>query len=594
MIEPVPPVFLYLAGALLLPLFQRIPSFRGAFLLLIPLLAFYNLLQMSEGTYWTVPFLGYSLTLGRVDKLSLVFGYVFVLISLLSFLYALHVREDGQHIAAFLYVGSSLGAVFAGDLFTLFFFWEIMAISSVFLIWYRKEKAALNAGFRYLMVHLCGGAVLLAGILIHIQETGSTVFTGMDPGPLSSKLILVGFILNAAVPPLNAWLPDAYPEATVTGSVFMTAFTTKTGVYVLARAFPGAEILVWMGAIMAVYGVVYAFIENDIRRLLAYHIISQVGYMVCGVGLGSAMAINGSTSHAFCHILYKALLFMGAGAVLHVTGRRKITDLQGRNLYRVMPITLILYMVGAFSISAVPLFNGFISKNMIVFAAGELHRPAIELLLHIASVGTFLSVGLKLPWGTWFGKPTGTEDRIEAKEPPLNMLLAMGLTSFLCILTGIIPALLYDILPYPVHFDPYTSDKVVFMMQLLLGTGAAFWLYLGKVKVEAAINLDTDWFYRRFGRGVAWFCNQPLNDWRFEVQDWVKGKVQKIIDWSENPYRVPRLVSALLQGDIKRRGPYIREERYEMNRYRNSIGVAVGVSVLFFLFFSLVYLFVWG
>lgn len=594
MIDPVPPVFIYVAGALLLPLFRRVPSLRGAFLLFIPLLAFYNLLQMSEGTYWTVPFLGYELTLGRVDKLSMVFGYVFVLISLLSFLYALHVREDGQHIAAFLYVGSSLGAVFAGDLFMLFFFWEIMAASSAFLIWYRKEKAALNAGFRYLMMHLFGGALLLAGILMHIRETGSTIFTGMDPGLLSSNLILFGFMLNAAVPPLNAWLPDAYPEATVTGSVFMTAFTTKTGVYVLARAFAGAEILVWMGAIMAVYGVVYAFIENDIRRLLAYHIISQVGYMVCGVGLGSEMAINGSTGHAFCHILYKALLFMGAGAVLYVTGRRKITDLQGRNLYRMMPITLILYMVGAFSISGVPLFNGFISKTMVGYAAGELHRPAIKLLLHLASVGTFLSVGLKLPWGTWFGKPTGAEDRIEAQEPPLNMLLAMGLTSFLCILIGVIPGLLYDILPYPVHYHPYTPDKVVVVIQVLLGTGAAFYLYLGKVKVEAAINLDTDWFYRMFGRRVAWFCNQPLNDWRSGVQDWVKDKVQKIIDWSENPYRVPRLVNALLQGDFKRRISSIQDERYEVNRYRNSIGVAVGVSVLFFLFFSLVYLFVWG
>ena len=594
MIEVVPPAVLYIAAALLFPLFRRARPFRETFLLLVPLLAFWDLLQMTPGNHWTYSFLGYDLIFGRVDKLSMVFGYIFVIMSFLGFLYAIHVKEDGQHVAALLYVGSSLGVVFAGDLFSLFVFWEMMAASAVFLVWYRREKSALNAGFRYLLVHLFGGAMLLAGIVMQVFETGSTAFGAMNLENTASKFILFGFLLNAAVPPLHAWLADAYPEGTVSGSVFMTAFTTKSGVYVLARSFAGTELLVWLGAIMAVYGVIYAVLENDIRRLLAYHIISQVGYMVCGIGLGSEMSINGTSAHAFCHILYKALLFMGTGAVIYVTGRRKLTELQGRNLYRMMPITFGLYMVGAFSISAVPLFNGFVSKNMVVYSAGLLNRPVIELMLHLASIGTFLHTGLKLPWGTWFGKSTGHEDKVEATEPPFNMLLAMGVTAFLCILTGVYPQLLYAILPYPVDFHPYTPDKVVAMFQLLLLTGVAFWLYIDKLAGEPTLSLDTDWFYRMFGKSLAWFCNEPLNGIRSGIQNSISQGVLRISHLGNNPYRVPKLIYFFLRGDVGEKYQVILSENFHVNTYKMSIGIAVATSVLFLFFFGLIYIIVGG
>jgi multicomponent Na+:H+ antiporter subunit D len=357
--------------------------FRGrlkkAYLLLLPTLAFINLLLMSsdvilsEGTTWFLPFLGYDLVLGRIDRVSMVFAYVFVIASFCMMFYALHIKEDGQHIAAYIYVGSTLGVVFAGDLLTLFFFWEWMTWSALPLIWYRKTKRSYEAGFRYILVHFFGGLCLLGGILLHFQTTGSIAFETFRWGwelswnNVACYLILLAFLINAAVPPLHAWLSDAYPEATITGAVFLTAFTTKSAIYVLIRGFPGVELLTWLGAIMAVYGVVFAVLENDIRRLLAYHIISQVGYMICGVGMGVSgtaagqMAINGAVAHAFCHILYKALLFMGAGAVLAVTGRSRLTQLGG--LYKYMPITFHLYMVGAYSISGFPLFNGFVSKT---------------------------------------------------------------------------------------------------------------------------------------------------------------------------------------------------------------------------------------
>ena len=589
MINIVPPVFIYIVGALLIPL-VRLRILKQALVLLIPAIAFWNLINMPHGTYWTYQFLDYELILGRVDKLSMVFAYVFVIMSFIGMVYALHIKEYGQHVAALLYVGCTLGVVFAGDLFTLFVFWEIMAISSVFLVFYRKTTRSLEAGFRYILVHLFGGCVLLCGIVIHAVTTGSLAFELFDFGTLAAKFILVGFLLNAAVPPLHAWLADAYPEATITGAVFMTAFTTKSAVYVLLRGFPGVELLVWLGAIMALYGVVYAVLENDIRRLLAYHIISQVGYMVCGVGLGSEMAINGATAHAFCHILYKSVLFMGMGAVIYVTGRSKMTDLQGRSLYKKMPITLALYMVGAFSISAVPLFNGFVSKTMIVAAAGALNRPSIELMLHLASIGTFLHTGLKLPWGVWFGTNKGTEDVIEeAKEPPFNMLLAMGIAAGLCTLTGVYPKILYDILPYPVDFHPYAASTVVAMMQMLVLTLAAFWIYIDKLGGEATVSLDTDWTYRMFGRATLWFCNRPLNALRSMGQDLLSKDVVSVGKISKHPYVFLEMLWNSIQGRSVSYKELI-DRPYNENSYRIPVGFGACAALIFLFLYGLIYM----
>src|SRR6266540_1531151 len=293
-----------------------------------------------------------------------------------------------------------------------------MAISSALLVLLRREPSAVAAGFRYLLVHIFGGLILLAGILLHWSQVGSLAFgdMGASSGGVAWAMILAAFLLNAAVPPLGAWLPDAYPEATVTGAVFMTAFTTKSAVYVLLRGYAGTELLVWLGAAMAIYGVVYAVLENDARRLLAYHIISQVGYMVCGVGIGTELALNGATAHAFAHILYKAVLFMGAGAVLEVTGRRKLSEMGG--LYKTMPVTLVLYMVGAFAISAVPLFSGFVSKSMVVSAAGDSHRTWVYLMLVLASSGTFLHTGLKLPYYMFFAGNSARPRGRTSKRPP--------------------------------------------------------------------------------------------------------------------------------------------------------------------------------
>jgi len=503
MINWFPPAAIFILGVFLVPfMWGRI---RQAYLLLIPTIAFIDLLYMSEGTNYIFNFLGHEIILGRVDKLSMAFGYVFVIMAFIGALYSVHLKGKGEHIAALLYAGSALGVVFAGDYLSLFIFWEIMAVSSTFLIWARGTNASNGAGLRYILVHFFGGLLLLTGIIIHVSATGSLSFDYLGLGSPSSLLILLGFALNAAIPPLSAWLSDAYPEATVTGAVFLSAFTTKTAVYVLARAFPGTEILVWAGAIMTLYGVVFAFLANDIRRILAYHIISQVGFMVTGIGIGTALSINGSIAHAFSHILYKGLLFMGTGAVLYMTGKSKLTDLGG--LYKTMPVTFILYMIGALSISAFPLFSGFVSKSIIVDAAKVEHLTTIWILLSISSVGTFLSLGLKLAYYTWFGEDAG----IEAKEPPANMLLAMGIASFLCILIGVYPSLLYNILPFKFEYLPYTTEHVIWTLQYLLFTALCFFVLLKYLALKSYIVLDTDWFYRRGSRAVMWIVNNHMS-----------------------------------------------------------------------------------
>ena len=508
------PALVLLLGCLGLPL---VPArLKKAFLLLVPALTFGSVLTMARGTYGEVHFLQWTLTFGRADALSLVFAHIMSLMCIIGTLFGLQVEEDGQHIASWIYVAGSLGAIFAGDLLTLFLFWEMMAFSSVFLIWYRRQPGSTAAGFRYLLVHVTGGLALLAGIVLQVKATGSTAFTAFDVHHLTpgAWLILGGFLLNAAVPPLHAWLPDAYPAGTFNGAVFLSAFTTKTAVYALCRGFAGMELLVVLGVIMSLYGVIYAIIENDVRRLFAYHIVSQVGYMVAGVGIGTELAINGACAHAFAHILYKGLLFMGGGAVLHMTGETRMSELGG--LYTKMPWAFIYTLIGGLSISAFPLFSGFVSKSMIVQAGFDQHLLWAALLLNLAAIGTFYCNGLKVPYFVWFGKNKCQPATFErAKDPPWNMLAAMGLTAFLCVFIGCYTPYLYHLLPYQnaaAAYHPYTSYHVSETLQILLFTALAFFVLvrLRKIEPHRGTNLDLDWFYRLGGRAFFWLARKPV------------------------------------------------------------------------------------
>ena len=483
-----PGLWLIVAAALL-PAFQG--RARTAIALAAPLAALFCAFQMDAGVHWRTQFLGLEVTPYAVDTLSRLFAVIFSLMAFAGALFALNQERRVELPAAFLYAGSAIGVALAGDLLTVFVFWEVMAIGSTLVLWSAATPAAYRASMRYLMVHLFGGMLLFAGVAGHALETGGVAFQAMELSTVSQMLILAAFLVNAGAWPLSAWLPDAYPEASWSGMVFLSAFTTKTAVYVLLRGFPGTELLVYAGLAMVFYGIVYALLENDMRRILAYSIVNQVGFMVTGIGIGTEMALNGAAAHAFTHILYKALLLMSAGSVLLMTGRRKCTDLGG--LIHSMPLTAACGIVGALAISAFPLTSGFVSKSMITQAAGDEHLFVVWMLLAAATAGVFLHAGIKFPWFVFFQRDSG----LRPPEPPWNMRAAMLLLSALCILLGIFYEPLYRLLPYAVDYQPYTGFHVVSQLQLLLFSGLAFFVMLGWLRRTLTVTLDFDWFWRR-------------------------------------------------------------------------------------------------
>jgi multicomponent Na+:H+ antiporter subunit D len=492
MMSDFPPSIILIAGAFLVPFFAG--RTKNVYTILLPAVTFFFIYHLASGHAGSIHFFGFDLTLVRVDKLSKVFGYIFTLNAFAAFIYAYYLKDNTQHMAALVYIGSSIGVVFAGDLVSLYFFWEVMAVASTFLILARKTPKAQQAAMRYILLHIFGGLLLLAGIVLHISQTGSVAFGPMTDRNLATYLMLIGILVNAAAPPLSAWLSDSYPESTVVGGVILSAYTTKTAVYTLVRGFPGWEILIVVGCVMTIYGIIYALLENDMRRILAYSIINQVGFMVTGVGIGTAMSLNGSVAHAFCHIIYKALLWMSAGSVLYMTGKSRCTELGG--LYKTMPWTLIFGLVGALSISSFPGTSGFTSKSLIIDGAVHSHLFWVWLILEIASAGVFLHAGIKFPYFVFFAKDKG----LRPGETHLSMLVAMGFMSFLCIFLGLYPQPLYALLPFDVPYQAYTFHHVVSQLQLLMFSALVFFLFLPLLKRTETISLDTDWFYRMGGR----------------------------------------------------------------------------------------------
>lgn len=570
-----PPAAILIVGALLTPCFKG--KARNWFVILLPAAAFYAVSQLQVGSSWQIHFFGFDLTFLRVDKLSKVFGYIFTLNAVAAFVYAFYLKDGAQHMAALLYIGSAIGVVFAGDLVSLYFFWEVMAVASTFLILARKTKKAQAAGMRYILVHIFGGLCLLAGIVLHINETGSIAFDSMADRNLANYLILAGILINAAAPPLHAWLADAYPEATVAGGVILSAYTTKTSVYTLIRGFPGWEILIVIGCIMTIYGIIYALLENDMRRILAYSIINQVGFMVCGVGIGTAMSLNGAAAHAFCHIIYKALLWMSAGSVLYMTGKSKCTDLGG--LYKTMPWTLIFGGIGALSISSFPGTSGFTSKSLIIYGAVHEHLIWAWLVLEIASAGVFLHAGIKFPYFVFFAKDQG----LRPGETNKSMLIAMGFMAFLCVFLGLYPKPLYDILPYEVQYQAYTFNHVVAQLQLLMSSALVFFLFLRLLKRTETISIDTDWFYRRGGRIFYQVTDRVLNRINDVCAEIFAHSIPKRLGLiSKNPISLPLQYYLKKTGkDSHRDGEGFKQEVKPEEVNLAPLGTPVFISIVF-------------
>ena len=519
MLSSLPPFVLFFVGAVVIA-FTR-GTVRKVLILAIPLVGGLNLLfGVEPGLHLQFDLLGYTLTPYRADKLSLLFGYLFHLAAFLGFVYALHlgdgapegsvageVGEDDivgnasaglQHVAAMVYAGSALGAVFAGDFITLFIFWELLAISSAFLVWARKSERSYATGFRYLIIHVISGVLLLSGALMLAHETGSIEFghVGLAGTGAAGWILLLSFGIKAGFPLLHNWITEAYPESTPTGTVFLSAFTTKVAVYALARSFVGTDVLIYIGTAMTFFPIFYAVLENDLRRVLGYSMINQIGFMVAGIGIGTSMAVNGAVAHAFADVIFKGLLFMSMGAVMTMTGRTKGTDLGG--IYKTMPFTAGLCIVGASAISAFPLFSAFVTKSMIMVAAIEEGHYIVWLFMLFASAGVLEHAGIKIPFFSFFAHDSG----IRAKEPPRNMLIAMSIGAVLCVLIGVFPTQFYTLLPYEMDYHPYDLRHVVTQLQLL-AFGALGFITLVKSGVypdeKRAIHVDAEWFYRKAG-----------------------------------------------------------------------------------------------
>lgn len=488
MFEMLPPALYLILGAFLIATTKG--NLRNAVIFAAPLATLYAIWQVPDGVVSTAPFLDYTLQIVEGSPVRRLFATIFALTTFVGGLYAFRHARGYELSAAMAYAAGAVGVCFAGDLITLFLFWEFMALFSTVVIWSGGTAGARSAGVRYAVMHLLGGVILKVGIEGVVVHTGSIDIQAFQANNFDTWMMLIGILVNAAAPPVSAWLSDAYPEASPTGSVFLSAYTTKTAVLALILLFPGESVLIWVGCWMIMYGIIWALLENNVRRILAFSIVNQVGFMVVAVGIGTPMALNGAAAHAFAHIVYKALLFMSAGVVILHTGQQRCSDLGG--LFRTMPITAFCGIVGALAISSFPLTSGFTTKTMISAAAAEQELVVIWYILAAASAGVFLHAGIKFPWYVFFQKDSG----LRPKDAPWNMAIAMGIFVALCIGLGIYPEPLYNLLPYPVEYSAYKPGKVLFYLQLLMFSGLAFFLMLPMMKRTMTISLDTDWFWR--------------------------------------------------------------------------------------------------
>lgn len=498
-----PGLWVILAGLICAGL--PVSPLRKALAIVAPLFAAYMIYSIYDaqevlaGQFYIGEIL---LTTLRIDNLSVVWGYLFCLAGFINAIYALHEKSWITDSSALIYTGAAIAGVLSGDMLSLFLFWELTAISSVFIVWQGGDHA-YHAGIRYLVIQVLSGVLLLAGAVIYAGANGGDFmfnYIGLDaPG---AWLLLIGMGIKAGFPMLHMWMQDAYPKASITGTVILSAFTTKFAIYALARAFPGTDLLIWVGCVMTLFPVFFAVIENDLRRVLAYSLNNQLGFMVAGIGIGTTMAMNGVVGQVFVHVIFKSLLFMSIGAVMYRTGTAKASELGG--LFRSMPYTTVLCLIGAGSIAAFPLLAAFVTKAMILSAAIEEHLWVPFAMMLFASAGVMEHSGIKVPYFTFFAHDSGRR----VKEAPWNMLVAMSLAAILCIVLAW-PwggyKLLYSMMPYVTDYKPYTWDHVVFQLQLLFAAIFAFTL-LKRLRIYPAERraeiIDADSLYRKVGKAL--------------------------------------------------------------------------------------------
>lgn len=498
-----PGLIMIAMGLLVMALPERLrrPAYIAA-----PILALACSLQLNE-TSEMVYRISSKLSIDMIsfDRLSLIFMTAFCIVSLIAAIYSAGSNNRFEMGFALMYAGSNMGVVLSGDVLSLIIFWELSAIASCYVVYARRTRKSTRAAFRYILVHGFGGNMLLVGIISYIAKYGMDITNITGAQDFTFWMIFIGVAVNAAVPPLNSWMPDSYPESTIGGTIYLASFTTKSAIYVMIRFFAGTEWLVYVGAFMAIYGILMALLENDLRRLFCYHIISQLGYIVASLAMGPGYGIDGAAAHTFNNIMYKGTLLMCAGAVLYATGRRKISELGG--LGRQMPLTAVCFLIASFAISGMPFLNGFASKALVMHAVSEGGYELVSFLLTTASVGTWMSIALKINYFVFFGKPVSGKPfpAEELKSVPVNMKIGMVLGAAACTVTGVMPKLVYNLTPSMTDGHPFTVEHIVEYLVLFAGGTVIFFLFISKMKVHDQLSLDFDWFYRvALDRFILW------------------------------------------------------------------------------------------
>lgn len=520
-------------------------------------------------------FTGYAVLTSDADKLTMIVGIIFSIIAVIAAIYNFNVKDKTELSVESIYAGSSISVVFATHWVGMIIFWEMMAIASWLIVISSRNERATKAGFRYLLVHMLGGNLLLAGIVIKLAQ-GSTLIeclTGQTDA--AYWLILAGVAVNAAIPPLNAWISDAYPESTMGGTVYMASYTTKVGVFCLIKLFAGTELLLYFGVFMAVWGACMALIENDLRRLFSYHIISQLGYMVAALAIGGPSGIDGASAHLFNNILYKGTLFMCAGVIIAATGKRKISELGG--LGKKMPVTSACFAIASMAIAGFPLLNGFVSKSVVMNTVAESGCHWAELMLMLASIGTLLSITLKINYCVFWGK-TDNSIKVSESDVPLNRKIAMIMGAMGCIITGIFPNIVYSLTPYGTDGHPFTVDHVTQYVQLFAGAIIVFVMYLEHMMPKDKITLDTDWFYRKPLKALV-SCSSVITD---SIRCKVGNSIAFIIENGYAVFKNPSLLFKKTTSDI--------ELSEEDELFKDPIGVMLSVTSIFFVL-VLIYVF---
>lgn len=502
------PGFLYITGALLLfwstnDKIKYIISFfitAGALIITFYLIPGYSL-QLDFLKFTLIPF--------RVDSISKITGLVFAVGGLATVIYSINICSRNNLRLIFLFIGSALTVVFSGDLFTLYVFWELMTISSSFIILMASDLTK-KTGYYYFLMQVAGGLNLLWGIFLQYSATGNLSLNTIEAG---IPFIIIAIGIKLAFMGFHTWLPPTYSRVPFYVSVVLSIYTTKVGVYVMCRLLSGINILAYAGLFSALFGVVMALRQNQVRKLLSYSIIIQVGYMIMGISIGTATGISGAIFHLINHILYKTVLFMAVGVVIYTTGEDNFENLgiMGNKL----PVTSIATLVAFMGIAGVPFFNGYMSKTIIKEA---LQEPILIWGLNLMSFGTSV-IFLKFIYYAFFKNNNINLDR----KPASSMQLGLGFLTFIMILIGINPFLLENLTNIDIDIDYFDIKLMLSGIKPFLWSIPIFILlkkYLVK-KYERLLYYD---IYRKMAKIFVTAG--------YELSNYHDGKLNKYLLWA--------------------------------------------------------------